>query len=495
MTKIPDDVYKKMYPNGDASNKSAAKKSIPFGFDDEIPTGGASFYANDPLNAAPATETPAQSAAPSRAALPSAGDTTQQPPQDEKTQQQEDADALPVILSAADFCADRADVQWLIKGHVQKDGLMMVYGESGAYKSFLVLDQALTIAAGLPDWNGAKVTPATVLYLTGEGKTGLQKRIAAWAQERGVALSDLRFYAGPFSVAMNKHEEEEKLINAVKAAGVRPDWIILDTLIHYLDGDENKAQDARDLIVGCAVLKNIFGCAVTLIHHVGVSEDAKHRARGSSAFRGAMDVEIEISAKPLDGGKKRVTMTQTKNKDSELAPEMTFTPRRVEIVGWADDDGEPITSLVLEPETEQQNERALKIPQKFQALITSYRKACESGLGKIGVTGDFKGLEHSKWRAFYCDSENGFTKMTTEKAASQEFNAGITALLEGGNIQIENPNTGIKETTRAKRLYTLTGKYEKEHFNEYAEAARNKPPQDEKDAGDDDKPARSLKLS
>ena len=492
MTKIPDDVYKKMYPHGDAANagKSAAKKSIPFGFDDEIPTGDASFYANDPLNT-----TPAQDAGPERAALPYAGDTTQQPPQNEKEQQPEDADAPLVIMSAADFCADRADVQWLIKGHVQKDGLMMVYGKSGAYKSFLVLDQALTIAAGLPDWNGARVTPATVLYLTGEGKTGLQKRIAAWAQERGVALSDLRFYACPYSFAMNG--EEKKLIDAINAVGVRPDWIIFDTLIHYLNGDENKAQDARDLIIGCAAVKNIFGCAVTLIHHVGVSEDAQHRARGSSAFRGAMDVEIEISADDLDGGKKRVTMKQTKNKDSEPAPDMTFTPARVDIAGWIDEDGDVITSLVLNPETAQQSERALSIPPKFQPHVTAYRKACESGLGTLDIAGNFKGLEQSKWQAFYCDAGNGFTGQTTEKAAKHEFNAGINELLKGGNIQIENPNTSLRKTPNAKRLFTLTGKYEREHFKEYAEAAQKRPPQDEKDAsgGGDDTATRPLKLS
>ena len=491
MAKIPDDVYKSMYPNGDASKGSTARKSVPFGFDDEIPTGGdASFYANDPLNEAPAQSTP-----PTRAAVPSAGETTQQPPQNETTQQG-DADALPVIFSAADFCADRKDVQWLIKGHVQKDGLMMVYGESGAYKSFLVLDQALTIAAGLPDWNGAKVTPATVLYLTGEGKTGLQKRIAAWAQEHGAPLSELHFYAGPFTIAMNG--DEKTLIDAVKAANVKPDWIIFDTLIHYLNGDENKAQDARDLIIGCNAVKNVFGCAVTLIHHVGVSEDAKHRARGSSAFRGAMDIEVEISAEPLADNKKRVKMKQTKNKDYEPAGDMTFTPKRVEINGWADEDGDVITSLVLEPETEQQSERALSIPQKFQALVASYRKACsETGLGTIDLAGNFKGLEHSKWQAFYCDSENGFTTMTTEKTAKQEFNAGVTALLQGGNIEITNPNTKMKETPKAKRLYVLTGKYEKEHFSEYAAAAaRNKPPQEEKDASTGgDMPTRKLKLS
>ena len=491
MSKLPDDVYGKMYPNSSASNGRPEKKSVSFGFDDEIPTGGASFYANDPLNAAPATDAPAQSTEPTRAAVPSAGDSTQQPPQGETTQQQGDAAALPVIFSAADFCADRADVQWLIKGHVQKDGLMMVYGKSGAYKSFFVLDQALTIAAGLPDWNGAKVKPATVLYLTGEGKTGLQKRIAAWAQERGVNLSDLKFYAGPFTIAMNG--DEKTLIDAVNAAGVRPDWIIFDTLIHYLNGDENKAQDARDLIIGCSAVKDIFGCAVTLIHHVGVSEDAQHRARGSSAFRGAMDIEVEISADPLDGGKKRVTMKQTKNKDSEPAKDMTFTPHRVEIVGWADEDGDQITSLVLDPETEQQSENGLKIPLKLQGLVSSYRKACEGGRGAVGLAGDFKGLEHSKWQAFYCDSENGFTTMTTEKSAKQEFNAGITALLEGGNLEIVNPNTGMKETPRAKRLYMLTGKHEKEHYPDYAKAARDNPPQNEK--GDDGKTTQRLKLS
>ena len=384
-----------------------------------------------------------------------------------RTTEKEGEEPTRVIMSAAKFCEKRKNIQWLIKGYVQKNALMMIYGKSGAYKSFIALDQALSVAAGLTDWNGAKVTSGTVLYLTGEGETGLQKRIAAWAQDRGVLLDDIPFYVGSFTLDMNANEGA--LVKAVKAFNIKPDWIILDTLIHYLNGDENKAQDARDLIIGCNNVCAVFGCSVTLVHHVGVGEDAQHRARGSSAFIGAMDIQTEIEAQQVDGGRRRVIMTQRKNKDADLMPEMTFAPQVVELNDWKDEDGEPVKSIVLNVENEKQSKRVRTVPEKLEYLVKAWRDACESGEGTCSSVGEFKGLKHTDWQARYCDAENGYTVATTEKAAKYEFNAGVTELLRNGNIEIDNPND-----KKTNHLYVLIGTHEKDHFPQYAEAARKR---------------------
>ena len=48
------------------------------------------------------------------------------------------------------------------------------------------------------------------------------------------------------------------------------------------------------MLNACNGLMKEFDCSVLLVHHTGVSEEAQHRARGSSAWRGALDVEISV---------------------------------------------------------------------------------------------------------------------------------------------------------------------------------------------------------
>ena len=89
---------------------------------------------------------------------------------------------------------------------------------------------------------------------------------------------------------------------------------------------------------------NEFGCSVILVHHTGVAEEAQHRARGSSAWRGALDIEISIVP-----GKDGVPMqiVQRKSKDAELAQTVHVELQQVTIPGWYDEDNQPVTSAVI----------------------------------------------------------------------------------------------------------------------------------------------------
>jgi len=117
-------------------------------------------------------------------------------------------------------------------------------------------------------------------------------------------------------------------------------------LHRFLAGDENRPQDAKSMIDSCAMLTQEFNCAVILVHHTGLAEGAQNRARGSSAWKAAADVEINI-APGKDGGP--IQIAQLKAKDSELAKPVYVELKQVIIPGWFDEDGEPATSAVLEP--------------------------------------------------------------------------------------------------------------------------------------------------
>jgi hypothetical protein len=135
-----------------------------------------------------------------------------------------------------------------------------------------------------------------------------------------------------------------KAAESIRSLKDRPSIIVVDTLHRFLSGDENSAQDAKSMLDACAALMAEFGCSVVLVHHTGVSEEAQHRARGSSAWRGALDIEISVIPGNND---KPIQIVQRKSKDSELAQPINVELQSVEIPGWFDEDGEPVTSAVI----------------------------------------------------------------------------------------------------------------------------------------------------
>lgn len=245
------------------------------------------------------------------------------------------------LIPADDFCQKPAPIKWLVKHWFQDEALTMVHGPSGGGKTFFVLAAALSVAAGLDEFFGHKVNNGQVVYLAGEGHHGMRARIAAWKQDNGGAKIDA--WVSSSGCDLNTPDGYMQVVDEIRALGIKPKLIVVDTLHRFLAGDENKAQDAKTMLDACGGLIREFGCAVVLVHHTGVSDEAQHRARGSSAWRGALDIEISV----VPGGEDTPAgIVQRKNKDSELAQDMAMELRPVAIDGWFDEDGDPVTSAV-----------------------------------------------------------------------------------------------------------------------------------------------------
>src|SRR5574343_1143001 len=246
------------------------------------------------------------------------------------------------LLPADDFSAQPAPISWLVKHWLQNNALIMVHGPSGGGKTFVVLDWCLRMASGAPDWCGHKVKAGNVVYLAGEGHHGLRGRIAAWKHHH--QAGHLAMWLSKDGCDLNTPTGYLQVVKHLRILPERPSVIVVDTLHRFLSGDENSAQDAKTMLDACNSLMNEFCCSVILVHHTGVSEEAQHRARGSSAWRGALDIEISIVP-----GKDGVPMqiVQRKSKDAELAETVHVELQQVTIPGWYDEDNQPVTSAVI----------------------------------------------------------------------------------------------------------------------------------------------------
>ena len=88
------------------------------------------------------------------------------------------------VMSFDDLIATEYKPNWLVKGLIEKENLGLIFGSPASGKSLLVQDMAFCVAAGLP-FHGKETTQGNVLYIAGEGFSGLKKRFMALSQEYG----------------------------------------------------------------------------------------------------------------------------------------------------------------------------------------------------------------------------------------------------------------------------------------------------------------------
>ena len=274
------------------------------------------------------------------------------------------------LQSVSDFTAQPKPIKWLIKHWLQDEALIMAFGQSGAGKTFVVLDWALRIATpSIETWCGEKVRHGDVAYLAGEGHAGLRARCKAWIQHNQIT-EDIRMFVSNSGTDLNTPEGLQQTIDAIREMEIKPRLIVVDTLHRFLQGDENSAQDSKSMLDACAVLTREFGCSVMLVHHTGVSQDAQKRGRGSSAWKGALEQEICIEK---DSDKPFIKVSQTKNKDAEPAPPKNLELATIDIKGWFDEDDEQVHSAIL-TECEAQT-KAPKANKKLEKYVDIFKRA------------------------------------------------------------------------------------------------------------------------
>ena len=277
------------------------------------------------------------------------------------------------LVPADDFCSQPSPISWLVKRWIQSQALVMVHGPSGGGKTFVVLDWCLRMASGIENWAGHKVRQGNVVYLAGEGHHGLRGRVAAWKHHN--KAGKLNMWLSKDGCDLNTPTGYLKVVEHIRSLSSRPNVIVVDTLHRFLAGDENSAQDAKTMLDSCNALMQEFDCSVILVHHTGVSEEAQHRARGSSAWRGALDIEISIVPAKDDYP---MQIIQRKSKDAEMAETVYVELQQVTIPNWRDEDDQPVTSAVI---------IVAQAPQspKKESKIDANRKAFENSWWGTGA--------------------------------------------------------------------------------------------------------------
>ncbi|MBN3730907.1 AAA family ATPase [Burkholderia sp. Tr-20390] len=313
--------------------------------------------------------------------------------------------------------------RWLVRGVIPAQGTVAMYGPSGSGKSFLVLDLCAAIAGG-EDWFGYRVTPAPVVYIALEGEAGMSKRAKAWSARNHRQLPEgLHFVTQPFDV--RNLADVSDLLEAVQAGG-GAGLLVIDTLNRAAPGaDENSSKDMGEIIVKLKILQDSIGGAVLVVHHTG--KDAAKGLRGHSSLFAALDAALEVTR--IDS---RREWTVAKSKDDADGERYAFSLRVVDL--GDDEDGEPVTSCVIESDAAASPNRQSKMPTGgakigLDALVEVISDRGRVMAGSSSIPSGVRAVEESEWRRqFYLrygsDDDKADTKRKAFTRAKQDLIAG-----------------------------------------------------------------------
>ncbi len=282
---------------------------------------------------------------------------------------------------------------WLVKGILERNTLAAVIGESGSGKSFIVVDIACCIATGTP-WHGRDVQQGSVVYLAGEGRSGLIRRIGAWAHHHSANPETLMLSSRAIDLGDN-HDQLPKVSAAIREMPTPPVLIVIDTLARHSSAAEASNEEMSRFINNLDTLKDEFNATVAIIHHVG--KDAEKGARGPSAFKAALDHELlATKAKSMDGlvsdNTGFISLTCTKSKDAEPFAPIGFKLEAVDVLDelerpLAEDDGSPVRSCVLKESEPVVIEKPAHRPgRNQQAFIAAYERLRANNPDRKGVS-------------------------------------------------------------------------------------------------------------
>lgn len=293
----------------------------------------------------------------------------------------------PIFLSSSSFIS-LGEATWrdsgisLFKNLINRETVAVIFGPSNCGKSFLALDCALHLAAGL-NWAGYKCKEKmAVLYVCAESGSSFGKRVVAARRKlnlpANVPLHEIPFayYTARLDLLNNKRHLEKigQLIDELeKESGFKCGLVVIDTLSAAFGGGNENGEDMTKFVNNMADIKFSKKVTALIIHHEGKNRNAD--ARGHSSLKCNIDTEIRVT--PDDDKSNKGVFVSTKQKDDATGRPTKFGLSVVEL--GHDEDGELVTTCATFFEMDDfvdsyfddlkgNNELAFLTIQKFQEL-------------------------------------------------------------------------------------------------------------------------------
>jgi len=322
---------------------------------------------------------------------------------------EDDIDALP-------------DIEYLISGTLQVNGVSMLYGPSGTGKTFNALNVAYCVAHGI-HWFGRPVRQGKVWYINTEGGHGLKPRTAAWRKEykRG-KISNIEFITWP--VQLKDHCQE--LLDTIEEADEKPSLLIVDNYSMCAVGtNQNDQMEVTQALMALHEIAQRYGCHCMVVHHANWTG----KVNGSAAFRNHVDTMIDLTHPSKEGP---IVLSCDKQRDAEEFADIHIELKVIPLYAHPE-TGQTITScVVVLSDAPLQDELSPKQRQCLDLLVS--------------------GLTLGEWQKLVEDNV-GVSRRTLER---------FRDLFEEKGLIERRDNAGKHDTYYKKSYFSREGEYEGE---------------------------------
>lgn len=327
----------------------------------------------------------------------------------------------PILMDARELLDNPTNPEFLVHGLIEESTTGALIGASGSGKSFIALDLAASIATGRKFCN-LPTKQGQVIYLAGEGRAGIARRLKAWEQANNTQIPDNKLLVSTNIITMDK-EGSSTLIDAVSTLKLdNVSLLVIDTLARHMDGEENSNTDMGAFITTVDTIRDQLGCVALIVHHTGHGEGTKSRARGASSLRAALDFELLIENK-----NKHHSIKGTKDKERELWPIHYFNLESINIDEMKDFNGEPINSAVIEWINKENIKESTSMSSADYKALNEFKDALKD-------SDNNQSIELEVWRTYYYRTSTADSTNTKRTA----FNRARKRLIDTGLAKVNN---------------------------------------------------------
>ena len=188
--------------------------------------------------------------------------------------------------------------RWLVDGLWSEEAVGIIGGEPKCGKSFLALDLAVAVAAGIPCLRRFTVSrPGRVLLYPAEDALHVvRRRLEGICAAAGVSLAelDVQVITAP-SLRLDLEADRARLDETV--ARLKPRLLVLDPFVRLHRIDENVSGDVAPLLAFLRELQRRHAIAVVVVHHARKGAGAIRAGqalRGSSEFHAWGDSNLYL---------------------------------------------------------------------------------------------------------------------------------------------------------------------------------------------------------
>jgi len=248
---------------------------------------------------------------------------------------------------------------WLIKHQIPAVGHGLLSGQWGTGKTFAFFDLAASLITGQP-WLGHVVKrQCGVLLIAAEGADEVRLRLNAVVREKCGNMARAPFCWYETAPLLLQKGAVEKLVAMARQAeaslkkefGLPLGLIGIDTIAAC--AGYAGVGDEYDNAIGQAVMNVLkavaqeLGCFVLGIDHFGKNLEAG--TRGASSKESSGDLVLAcLGNKELSGSVTNTRLAVRKHRGGRQGQEYPFTLRMVEAAPEKDEDGDPITTMVVD---------------------------------------------------------------------------------------------------------------------------------------------------